>query len=280
MAGDWIKMRVDLADDPAVIGMAVTLGIEEDTVVGKLHRLWAWASRHTADGNAPVSERWIDRFLDCHGFAQAMRQAGWLEFTAGGILFPNFERHNGETAKARALATRRQQHARNKDPVAQLSRSQRDISVTREEKSREEKKEGDESPSTPLAPSGQAAASEPPAASQPDNATAPPTASAGDPANGDGVPAVMTFPIVGGATEWHLTAAKIVEYAEAFPALNIEAECRKALQWCRDNATKRKTAKGMPAFLFRWLGKAQNAQGGFTRNGYMHSNGTGSKRGH
>ena len=32
MAGDWIKMRIDIADDPAVIGMASALDITEDEV--------------------------------------------------------------------------------------------------------------------------------------------------------------------------------------------------------------------------------------------------------
>lgn len=34
MAGDWIKMRVDLRDDPDVIGIAAATGLDEDTVVG------------------------------------------------------------------------------------------------------------------------------------------------------------------------------------------------------------------------------------------------------
>ena len=33
MAGDWIKMRVDLGDDPAVIQIAASLDISEDEVV-------------------------------------------------------------------------------------------------------------------------------------------------------------------------------------------------------------------------------------------------------
>ncbi len=101
-------MRVDLADDPAVIGIAAVTGLDEDTVVGKLHRLWAWADRQTTDGNAPaVTKTWIDRYLRAEGFAEAMVSAGWLNAKSGGITFPKFDRHNGETGKQRALTAKR-----------------------------------------------------------------------------------------------------------------------------------------------------------------------------
>jgi hypothetical protein len=77
---------------------------------------------------------------------------------------------------------------------------------------------------------------------------------------------VLTFPCSGKKTdprEWHLGKAKLAEYAESFPGVDALAECRKALQWCRDNPSKRKTARGMTAFLSRWLSSAQD-RGGFT----------------
>lgn len=76
--------------------------------------------------------------------------------------------------------------------------------------------------------------------------------------------AVISFPIVGGKrgkgpAEWPLRQSKIAEYAESFPGVEVLAECRKAMQWCRDNPTRRKTFRGMAAFLQRWLGKAQDS---------------------
>lgn len=76
-------------------------------------------------------------------------------------------------------------------------------------------------------------------------------------------PPVLTFPTVGtGAREWPLTAAKLAEWAAAFPGVDVLAECRKARQWCVDNPARRKTPRGMAAFLGRWLGKAQEKSGG------------------
>jgi len=86
------------------------------------------------------------------------------------------------------------------------------------------------------------------------------SASAGDPATTDGDRILLVFPVTGrGSAEWYLTQAKVSEYRETFPTLDVMAESRKALQWCRDNPAKRKTQRGMPAFLWRWMERAQNS---------------------
>ena len=71
-------------------------------------------------------------------------------------------------------------------------------------------------------------------------------------------PPVLTYPCDGPVAEWHLTAAKVAEYQATYPALDVPGECRKALQWVRDNPAKRKTAGGMPKYLNGWLARAQN----------------------
>ena len=143
MAGDWIKMRVDLADDPAVIAMACTLGLDEFGVVGRLHKLWTWADKHCSSGHAKgVTFVWIDRYIGHEGFAQSMEDEGWLALDAGGVEFPNFDRHNGKSAKTRAEATERKRLERFVTQASQEpSQEKCDESVTREEKRREEKKE-------------------------------------------------------------------------------------------------------------------------------------------
>lgn len=150
MAGDWIKMRVDLAEDPAVIGIAAQLDIDEFAVVGRLQALWSWADGQSRDGHAAgVTASWVNRKVQCDGFAEAMVFVGWLQITEGGITFPNFVVHNGESAKARALGKNRKQkqrsngdgHVEEHKSDANMSRSERDENVTREEKRREENTE-------------------------------------------------------------------------------------------------------------------------------------------
>jgi hypothetical protein len=107
MAGDWLKMRHDLADDPAVIRAAADLGLDEDAVLGKCFRLWSWADRHTTDGHASgIGLAWVDRLTRCQGFGAALVRAGWLDESDGGLCFPRFDRHCSDTAKQRALDSR------------------------------------------------------------------------------------------------------------------------------------------------------------------------------
>jgi hypothetical protein len=138
VAGDWIKMRVDLAEDPAVIAMAATLQLTEPHIVGLLHKAWSWADKHTKNGHAKsVTLSWIDRYIGVTGFAESMVSAGWLAVDDG-IKFPDFERHNGESAKKRASATERKRLERERHAeVTPMSRSKSDRSVTREEKRRD-----------------------------------------------------------------------------------------------------------------------------------------------
>jgi hypothetical protein len=181
MSGDWIKMRNDLAEDPAVMQVADRLGLSDFEVVGRMHALWAWTDRQTTDGFLEgVTARRVDQKLQCEGFAAALQDAGWLHIQDDGVQIPDFHKHNGQSAKARSLAAQRQErkraapeaadptaageHARARvsrpergiavcgghEEVAPLSRCERDNSVTREEKKKEEKK------STPK--SGRAAA--------------------------------------------------------------------------------------------------------------------------
>lgn len=137
MASDWIKMRNDLRDDPAVIATCAALKIEDpDLIVGKLHRLWGWATDHLVDGNAPgVTEMWIDRYTGIVGFSKQLALVGWLKINKTGVVFPHWERHLSQGAKARMTATARVQKHRSNDSVTSKALPDNN----REEKNREEK---------------------------------------------------------------------------------------------------------------------------------------------
>jgi len=139
MAGDWIKMRLDLAEDPAVIEMADELGVREETVVGYCHAFWCWASRQCHDGRVTgVTLTSLGRVLSLPGFPEILVKVGWLKYQESGLKpvleIPHFERHLSESAKTRALAANRKSRQR----VPKMSRTERDKTGTREEKRREE----------------------------------------------------------------------------------------------------------------------------------------------
>jgi hypothetical protein len=142
MANEWIKMRCDLDEDPAVIGIAAKLGIDEQDVVGRLHRVWKWASQQTRDGNAAgVTGLWVDRYVRTPGFAQAMADMGWLVISGEGVTIPKFDSHMSQSAKTRAVTAKRVSDYRNAGCNG--------VSVTESvpEKRREDKKSN-----TPLPP--------------------------------------------------------------------------------------------------------------------------------
>ena len=108
MAGNWIKMRVNLSSDPAVIKVSRLLDCSEFKVVGLLHWLWSWADTHTEDGHAVgIDCVWINRQTGTENFCEALVQVGWLSMTEDGITIPNFDAHNGTSAKARANTAKR-----------------------------------------------------------------------------------------------------------------------------------------------------------------------------
>lgn len=148
MAGDWIKMRCDLPNEPEVLSVADLCGLDVDTVVGKLHRLWSWADRHTKNGNAPgVTSARIDELCGTKEFAIALQKVGWLVVNETSVRIPHFERHMGQSGKRRALTARRMVTHRKRNSNA------RRVTKTSPEKRREEKsKESSKDDSNPLTP--------------------------------------------------------------------------------------------------------------------------------
>jgi hypothetical protein len=141
MAGEWIKMEHTLPEKPEVMRMARALGVDADLIVGKLARLWGWIDGVSVDGSVDgVVAADVDRICRCDGFAAACVLVGWLlvDDAAERVTLPNFDNHNGETAKKRALKNRRQAKWRaNVDDSVDVAAST--SASTREEKRREEK---------------------------------------------------------------------------------------------------------------------------------------------
>jgi hypothetical protein len=81
-----------------------------------------------------------------------MCDVGWLIAFGGGFSLPNFARHNGKTAKERALTAKRvANHKSNGNGNADANAVSVSGALPREEKSRKEKKEP--KPKAPAAPS-------------------------------------------------------------------------------------------------------------------------------
>lgn len=223
MAADWIKMRTDLAGDPAVIRIRRATGLDADAVVGKLHRLWSWADAHTADGFAAgLDAEWVDEFAGCQGFAAAMIAAGWLAADDAGVRFANFDRHNGQPAKVRALRKNRMERMRGAARATEAP----------PEKRREEKIDIQAAPVATSEPPKRRTRSQPPSA--------------------------VFWDLESG---WQgITDADRQEWAAAYPGAVLDQELAKATAWLKANP-ERAGKRKWRAFLVRWLSKCQDKGG-------------------
>ena len=150
MADDWIKLRTNILTDPDILSLARNMGGQRraEDVLGYVVKFWFWAQEHTHDGHARgVTYEDIDAALSVPHLCSMLEKIGWLESDPDGlgIKIPKFDRYLSDGAKSRALANqrkKRQREAKTADSggVPKMSRSERDKSVTREEKRREEKR--------------------------------------------------------------------------------------------------------------------------------------------
>ena len=111
---------------------------------------------------------------------------------------------------------------------------------------------GDETPSSPVTHITRAIGTSTPVSEE--------TGRAAEPLR-DSAPAVLTFPTVGETTRWVLTQGALDGWSAAYPNLDVRAEAFKAHAWIVANLQRRKTAKGMPAFIVNWLNRAADRRG-------------------
>lgn len=148
MAGDWIKMRSNLWDDPRVARMCDLTNERESAIVGGLYWLWATADQHSEDGiMLGLTLRAIDRKTGIPGFGEALVSAGWLADHPEGVRIVRFSEHNGKSAKRRCSESVRKMSARNADKLENDCRTIEDESQQscapreREEKEKENKEQ-------------------------------------------------------------------------------------------------------------------------------------------
>jgi hypothetical protein len=151
MAGDWIKMRSNLQTHPKVARIASASNADRLRVVGGLHAVWCLFDEHSADGHlCGYTPSAVDSLIGWPGFTDLLVAVGWVEWDGNdGLTLPEFDTHNGASAKRRAQENDRKKAERaaaldasKEHPQPDLipSASHADKKRTREEKRREEKK--------------------------------------------------------------------------------------------------------------------------------------------
>lgn len=115
MAKDWIKMRVDLPSHPKVVRILSATKSDKFCVVGGLHAVWSVFDTHSIDGRLEgYTPETMDHIIGWEGFSGALINVGWLEYDGNETLaMPDFDVHNGQSAKRRAEETERKRKTRN-----------------------------------------------------------------------------------------------------------------------------------------------------------------------
>jgi hypothetical protein len=132
MAGDWIKLQVATPHKPEVLRMAEVLGVPRREMVGILVDFLCWLDTNARHADVThVSRKCLDDVLACTGLSAVLELVGWVKWDDAACLMTvsNYDRHNGESSKNRALATERKR--------IQRSRECHEENVTREEKRRD-----------------------------------------------------------------------------------------------------------------------------------------------
>jgi hypothetical protein len=141
MAGDWIKMRLDLQTHPKIVRILSATKADKFRVIGGLHAVWSVFDTHSTDGTLPgYTPDTLDHIIGWIGFSEAMILVGWLTFEGPEtLILPSFDEHNGKSGKRRAEDQRRKRDDRKNPQSVQIECGQiADKKRTREEKRREE----------------------------------------------------------------------------------------------------------------------------------------------
>lgn len=115
MSQDWMKIEKHTPGKSEVRKIASIMGISRHDAFGRCFDVWCYFDTNSVDGRVVFADRpTIDDLAGLPGFALAMIQVGWLIERHGDLSLPNFDRHNGETAKQRSLKARRQAKLRSR----------------------------------------------------------------------------------------------------------------------------------------------------------------------
>ena len=250
-------------------------GLSRYAVRGLLESLWDTAHAHGPTFRDAAD---VESACDWDGAAGALAallvELRWLDESADGLTVHAYWEHapkwvldrerkrawrsrDGDTARKVADIPRHGAESRGHSATNRGERGQTQDSTPRGAPSQakpsqakpREAKPSQAKPSQANEPAAECAAAVEP--------TAPPTTPVGplllETPPDDPPPAIVEFPCVGTPNRWELTRSVVDDLEAAFDGVDVVAAARRALAWVQAKPTRRKTAKGMRAFLTSWI---------------------------
>ena len=117
MAMSWTKIQYTTPEKPEIFRLSRLLTITPEKAFLLCVRFWCWCDANLSDGKCPFFVREeLDTIVKQDGFAEALRQVGWLDIRGDNMTIPNYERHLGKNSKVRAKDADRKAKHREKQP--------------------------------------------------------------------------------------------------------------------------------------------------------------------
>jgi hypothetical protein len=138
MAGDWLKWGIGLTTKREILELASRLMIVPAHAAGCVMVAMEWVDQNVTDFDPETCHAFVtlkccapnilDNIVGVAGFTEAMAEVGWMTRNGDVLCFVHAGRHNGKSAKNRALNTERQRRKRDVSDVTKMSRTKRDAS--------------------------------------------------------------------------------------------------------------------------------------------------------
>ena len=126
----WIKLQTSLPKSAKLAVLADALECCEREALGVAMEWFCWLDEQCTDACTGLTGALLDRVMKCPGLCEALEACGWVQRDEQGMVFVvDFDQHNGEGAKKRAMDARRQAKQRTKG-VTHVSEKRHASSVT------------------------------------------------------------------------------------------------------------------------------------------------------
>lgn len=110
---NWIKIMTTLPRSRAVFALARALKCKRHAALGLAVEWLCWLDENSADGETGMLDAEISDMLGWQGAAEALSSIGWISHGEDGcVVAVDFEGHNGESAKKRAMDAKRKERER------------------------------------------------------------------------------------------------------------------------------------------------------------------------
>ena len=114
MAADWIKVEKTTPHKPEIKRAARDCKMSNVEIFYAWFRMWSWFDEHVDERGVyeATTLQECSEYVGIPGIAESFAESGWLMEIESGVFIKDWTRHNGQSAKIRALDLKRKKAKR------------------------------------------------------------------------------------------------------------------------------------------------------------------------